>query len=392
MKDKRNRRTPKVFHREGGDKNTVGIINPGYGYERVSYDLNLEEFVFCRLFTIPLNRFLNKKNTFYKTTPVVIDLGVDLIHTWNSLPISRKPFVISFECELPRYLGITPHWQLNYGKKLLHSNRCRRILALSTAAKSNFEQQCREYGDMGLLNKLEVFRGGVTLPIAPKNTYSVAGPIKILFVGTDAVRKGIVPLFNACEKLIQQGLDIHLTIIGGFNEQCYVHGEHIPDVDELEALFKQSVWVNYKGRVPVDEVFKQMKLHDVLAFPTFDESLGWVPIEAGLLGVPTIATDIFAIPELIEHQETGYLISINKRADRRFIGLDTKGDELAKHISDANQAVEIGLMLAIQNLYNNREKIEQWGRAAVLKLSKMYSPESAAKQLTKIYNDALHMD
>lgn len=370
----------------------VGIINPGYGYERVSYALNLPDFEYKRLYTLPIYRVMGAHAQFYRETPIVVDFGIDLLHTWNSLPISRKPFVVSFECELPRYLGNVVPWQAGFGEKILRSKRCRRILALSEAARNRFAIKCENLPDDGLMNKVEVFRGGVSLPILAKGTYSNSGPLKILFVGTDAVRKGIVPLFNTCDKLVQQGLDLKLTFIGGFNEQCYVHGEHIPDVNEVETRLRQAKWVDYKGRVAVDSVFNQMTLHDILAFPTFDESLGWVPIEAGMLGVPTIATDIFAIPELIEHQNTGYLIAIDKRSDRRFIGLDTAGDELAEHLDKANKNIENGLKTVIEDLYSNRDKIEQWGRAAKLRLSTMYSPESAKNQLTKIYNDALDIN
>jgi len=372
-----------------GKRITVGICNPGYGYERVSYSLNLMDFNFKRLYTVPLYRVFRSDSQFYKYTPVVFDFGVNLLHTWNSLPISIHPFVVSFECELPRYLGCVFPWQMKFGKKVLRSKRCRGILALSEAAKNKFTLDCEQDDDVDLIKKLVVFRGGVDLPITHKNTYSVSGPLKLLFVGTDAVRKGIVPLYNACQNLIQQGVDISLTFIGGFNERCYVYGEHMPDIKKLDDQLKSSEWVDYQGKVPVMEVLTQMKVHDILAFPTFDESLGWVPIEAGLLGVPTIATDIFAIPELVVHKETGYLISISKRTDRRFIGLGTVGNEQRQHLDDTEKAIESELVTAINYLYENRKIIEKWGRASRSKLEKMYSPKVAQPQLSKIYKTSL---
>jgi glycosyltransferase involved in cell wall biosynthesis len=219
--------------------------------------------------------------------------------------------------------------------------------------------------------------------------YSYSGPLRLLFVGTDAVRKGIIPLMDACQKLVEQGLDIQLTFVGGFNQQCYVYGEYLPDTNEIEEKLKSFHWVKYEGRVPIRDVLVMMKTSDLLIFPTFDESLGWVPIEAGLLGVPTIATDIFAIPELIEHEKTGYLISINKRDDDRFVGLNTSGLELEKHLEDASHLIEERLKSSISFLYNNRETIELWGQAAKDKLSIMYDVNLAEAALTRIYNDAI---
>ena len=367
----------------------VGIINPGYGYERVSYALNHNEFSFKRLYTLPLYKLLKAQTNFYRETPLVMDVSVDLLHTWNSLPLCRKPFVVSYECELPRYLGNVKPWQLNFGKKILRSNRCRKILALSEAAKNRLAHSLTEPGDDKIINKIDVFRGGVSLPISPKESYSRTGPLDLLFVGTDAVRKGIMSLFYACEELIRQGLDIKLTFIGGFSETCYVYGEHIPDISKLEKSLISASWVEYKGRVPINTVFEKMKLSDVLVFPTFDESLGWVPIEAGLLGVPTIATDIFALPELIDNEKTGRLISIDKRGDRRFVGLDTTGNILKNHLDKANADIQEGLCNAIQDMYSNRHKIEKYGRAARVKLGKMYSVEEATLMIKKAYEESV---
>ena len=126
-----------------------------------------------------------------------------------------------------------------------------------------------------------------------------------------------------------------------------------------------------------------MKLSDVLVFPTFDESHGCVPIEAGLLGVPTIATDIFALPELIENEKTGWLIPIDKRDDRRFVGLDTTGNILKGHLEKENPNIKEGLCTAIQYMYVNRHIIVKYGRAARVKLDKMYSAKEAALTIKK---------
>jgi len=385
------KQSTKIIKKKSGSSSlfSVGIINPGYGYERVSYALNQEGVGYKRLYTLPIYKIMRAHSGFYRETPLVFDAGVDLLHTWNSLPVCRKPFIVSYECELPRYLGQVQPWQGKFGKGLLKSERCRKILALSEAAKNRLILNLEESGDDEIINKVSVFRGGVSLPIPPKKNYSITGPLKLLFVGTNAFRKGIVPLLNACESLIQQGVDIHLTFIGGFNERCYVYGDFIPDIKEIDSLLKEARWVKYMGKVPIDTVFEQMILHDVLAFPTFDESLGWVPIEAGLLGVPTIATDVFALPELIDHEKTGFLIPVDKREDRRFIGLNTVGEILKEHLDKASQDIENGLFVAIKELAENRLKIKQYGQNAKAKLAGIYSPELAAKDLKALYEKSL---
>jgi glycosyltransferase involved in cell wall biosynthesis len=43
--------------------------------------------------------------------------------------------------------------------------------------------------------------------------------------------------------------------------------------------------------------------------PTHSEPFGWVFIEALATGLPVIATDLNAIPEIVSHKETGFLIA-----------------------------------------------------------------------------------
>ena len=48
--------------------------------------------------------------------------------------------------------------------------------------------------------------------------------------------------------------------------------------------------------------------------PTYSEPFGWVFIEALAAGLPVIATAINAIPEIVAHKETGFLIPPGDRA------------------------------------------------------------------------------
>lgn len=168
----------------------VGIIYPGYGYERVSYALPVKDTEFRRVLSIPIHRF-ERKGTFYKNTPIILGQKVDLIHTWNTIPLSTKPFVVSFENELPRYLGKVSKWQESLGLSLLNSKRCLSLLALSDIAATLARKKMLALGYPDIASKIGVFRGGVDVGnIQEKNEISAGDigdkrPIKILFVGGD---------------------------------------------------------------------------------------------------------------------------------------------------------------------------------------------------------------
>ncbi len=56
------------------------------------------------------------------------------------------------------------------------------------------------------------------------------------------------------------------------------------------------------------ELFKLMRLADIFALPSYVEGLPISIVEAMALGIPTISTNINAIPEAVKHLETGWLI------------------------------------------------------------------------------------
>ena len=46
--------------------------------------------------------------------------------------------------------------------------------------------------------------------------------------------------------------------------------------------------------------------------PTYNEAFGFAILEAMAYGIPVIATNQFAIPEMIEHEKSGLLVDISK--------------------------------------------------------------------------------
>src|SRR3982751_2886615 len=92
----------------------VGVVAPHYNLERLSYLLPVPGYRFVTLRRLPLHR-LEKGGTFWGNTPLLLDRSVPLVHTWNMLPPNARRFVISFELELPRYLGRPRPWQMRTG-------------------------------------------------------------------------------------------------------------------------------------------------------------------------------------------------------------------------------------------------------------------------------------
>jgi len=125
-------------------------------------------------------------------------------------------------------------------------------------------------------------------------SYSIIGRklLKLLFVGSLSQRKGIADLFSAVEPFKNH---VQLTLVGRkVTDKCAA----------LEKELAKHTWI---PSLPHEQVLQLMREHDVLVFPTLFEGFGLVITEAMSQGTPVITTERCAGPDLIEHENNGWL-------------------------------------------------------------------------------------
>lgn len=132
-------------------------------------------------------------------------------------------------------------------------------------------------------------------------------PFMILCIGTLHEVKGQAYLIDACRLLQDRGL----------NFECHFVGDG-PDRESLTALVEQtglSDKVHFQGRLTRDEIARLLLDADVLAAPSVPtrdgrrEGIPVVLMEAMGSGVPVVASNLSGIPELVNDQLTGLLIT-----------------------------------------------------------------------------------
>jgi len=382
--------TGSVFRKAVKGKKNVGIIFPGYGYERVSYSLPVNKVSFKRIYSFPIHRIL--KSNFYKNTPVLIPSDIDLVHTWNAMPVTSKPFIISFENELPRYFGNVYKWQESLGLSILKSKRCKGILALSKVAAELAREKYLSLGYAEIAAKIDVFRGGVTIDkklLERKRVDYAGGVLKIIFIGGDIFPKGFVPAFKALEKLVENGAEIELTVIGRFKTAGYVLKEYSPNPMEWNDILKEASWVEHYEQSPNKEVLDKLSKQDLLISPSYDETLGWSVVEAGLLGVPAITTNVFALPELVKHEVSGYLVNLKLGKQQRWQGVWESGSTLGLEVEEANKQIYKGVISGVMGIIQEPSLLQIYSENAKLHMRELYDVETSASELAVIYSKAI---
>lgn len=121
------------------------------------------------------------------------------------------------------------------------------------------------------------------------------GKLKVLFVGGLGQRKGLSYLLEAVALLPQA---VELTLVGmKTTEQCA----------PLNEALKRHRWI---PTLPHEEVLREMSRHDVFVFPSLFEGFGLVLLEAMSQGLPVIATEQTAGPDLIGEGNGGFIVPI----------------------------------------------------------------------------------
>ncbi len=369
----------------------VGIISPGYAVEKTTYGLPTQRFRYRKMYRAPIHR-LEKNSSFFKNTPIILDNSVALLHTFNEIPISTHPFIITFENELPRYLNANKPWQMNVAYKMLASDRCKNLLSISQICADMAIKKFSLLGMEKIAKKIQVFRGGVLSStnesereIPKKDT-----PIKAIFVGGNAFSKGLIPTVEAIQQCRKQGINVELTVISHIQSgKGYTLKEFTPSVDVWKKELEDLTFIRYISGLPNYLVRKEMADHEILLFPSFDESLGWVIVEAGLEGLCTLATNIYAIPELIEDDVSGFFVKIKLAKENRWQGIWENGTLLADSIENAYDRIRTKIIKVMHRISQDRSLTIEMGINAKKHMDKLYNIKKAANTIEMIYQNAL---
>jgi glycosyltransferase involved in cell wall biosynthesis len=123
-------------------------------------------------------------------------------------------------------------------------------------------------------------------------------PLRFLFVGLVNARKGIPLLLESWREVAKTGAE--LWLVG-------------PVSDEVRALIPDLPGLRVLGRRPHGELPGLFAECDVFVFPSFFEGFALVLLEAMASGLPIVATDATAAPDLITEGREGFVLAPGDR-------------------------------------------------------------------------------
>lgn len=365
----------------------VRTVRAQNAHFRLGIDLGQQNATFvCR--TMTLRRFVNWTQAF----ALAPEPGYDLLHTINAVPVlNRRPYLIAFENFLPRvpedtYIGWLEHWLQRRLLRDVRRGRCLALLAMSKFGRRQFRAQNALFPGLREIDeRVEVLYPSIKPVGEPKRQ---SGRISLLFVGFNIMGKGGPALLRAHERLRAMGLPVDTTIVSSLT---WSHDDFLGPPSEayvrkeLERLSLEGV--THHLRLRNSEVLDLMRDADYFVFPTLHDTFGYVVIEALSRGTPVIATDVCALPEMIDDGLNGFLLPFEQDgAVGRWAHLYQTGDPAYQaHFEEAIALLADGITDKVARAWEGRASYEELSAAAIQRVRDRFSPDYARTRLEQIY-------
>lgn len=160
--------------------------------------------------------------------------------------------------------------------------------------------------DCGFKNELCVIDNGIEDPglVTSPGNYSPDGVIRLLYFGAISESKGFGRTLEIFQELhMKYPTRVTLDIAGEFVDP--VSEQKFRNACENQTMASQ---MNYHGRVLLQKKWDLLMSSTLLIHLTQYDGQPLTIIEAMACGVPTVATRVGAIPEMIAHNENGFLV------------------------------------------------------------------------------------
>lgn len=173
----------------------------------------------------------------------------------------------------------------------------------------------------------------------------------LLFVGKLSRQKGLDVLLQALSRL---AADVTLDVVGD--------GAERQALEKLAGELGVTSRVRWHGSQSQESLVPFYRSASALVVPSADEGLGLVAVEALLCETPVVAFESGGLPDVIQHERTGLLVSERSPA---------------------------ALAAAISDVLGRGDRGQSLGVGGRLHALGTFAPESAARRYLDIYRDAI---
>ena len=176
-----------------------------------------------------------------------------------------------------------------------------RVIAVSSAVEKNIRMRSVGIHPIVINNGLPRldFEKDSFARECPEISEKCKGKFKIISIGRLSPEKGFNILIQAMTRLVSQGVDASLVLVGDGSER-----DSLSDLVNKENLSDRVHFIGYR-----DKAFNLIPYFDVFVISSYSEGLPITLLEAMQAGVPVVTTSVGEIPEVLGAGQFGTLVA-----------------------------------------------------------------------------------
>jgi len=305
--------------------------------------------------------------TYFDIGKLIKNKKPDIIHLASSASLSLFKDYLLIKRSYYYRIPIVVHWHFGRIPALKERNNwewklLKKVIKLSTMSividNKSYEtlMECGfsniEYIPNPLAFDIEKMAKEINLELTTRQNS------RLIYVGHVIKNKGVFELVKACSSIH----DINeLILIGPYEESIK------KELIKLSDKKKTQNWLKFTGQIKIEDVANYMKDSPILLLPSYTEGFPMVILEAMALGCAIIATDVGAIPEMLNiNSETPCGVCIApKRVDY--------------------------LKEAIEKLTQNEDDLKMYGRRANMRVLSNYTISNVFYQYKRVWQTAIEL-
>jgi glycosyltransferase involved in cell wall biosynthesis len=177
--------------------------------------------------------------------------------------------------------------------------RARFVVGISDYTRS----QLMAFSPPEIWERLHVIHVGIPIEqfTRTEDEHATHAEPTILFIGRQVPEKGEGVLLHAAAQLIERGYGFKLVLAG--------EGPARAGFERLASRLGIGSHVSFPGAVGQEEIHAMYAEASIFCLPSFAEGVPGVLMEAMAMELPVLSTRITGIPELVEDEHTGLLVS-----------------------------------------------------------------------------------
>lgn len=315
--------------------------------------------------------------------PGRVPAEVDIIHVFNMVCMTDRPWIASFETCLPR-IPLKSSFEKEYYQQLseaIISGSCKGILALCRNAYDIHCSLLRENLPADTAERI-IKKTGVLHPpqeiLIPDDAFEHkhdAGQVHFIFVGNAFFIKGGREMLKVLSSF-ENRYDFKLTLISSLQIHDYFTHAAYEDKVGVQEIIKSKKWIEHYVNLPNDSVLEKCREAAVGLLPSMADTYGYAVLEMQAAGCPVITTNVRAFPE-INSEECGWICH-----------LPVNGQNMCSNeaLPEISQQLELELTRCISDILENPHTIREKGRKAMEKIRRMHNPKTYSDTIRSLIN------